>query len=171
MKKLLGLSPEKRFWRYVEKGEGCWLWIGSRQKKGYGVIGVRGTTVGAHRFSWEIATGVPAPRGYDICHACDNPSCVNPAHLFVGTRRMNIQDASRKGRLPSRVNGKHYNVKKTHCNHGHEYTAENTVWSHGKLGGERLCRQCRHRYYLNRKAKGYYDKYGEPGKARRKEIR
>lgn len=92
----------ERFWSRVSKTEetaACWLWIGSRLPKGYGRF-YPAVKVGlyAHRVSWEIANGRPVPEGLHVMHACDNPSCVNPAHLSVGTRSDNMRDAVSKGR-------------------------------------------------------------------------
>lgn len=81
---------------------GCWEWKGYKVR-GYGrtIIGSRtdGTrkTIAAHRLSYETFVG-PIPDGMDVCHKCDNPCCVNPDHLFVGTRQDNIDDRERKGR-------------------------------------------------------------------------
>ena len=84
----------------VVKSDGCWLWTG-HTVRGYGEIGLggrAGRNLKAHRVSWELANG-PIPPGLLVCHHCDTPACVNPAHLFLGTVRDNALDASRKGRL------------------------------------------------------------------------
>lgn len=89
-----------RFWEKVDRAEGCWLWTGAKSS-GYGKIqrGQRGAGyVWAHRVAWELTVG-PIPDGLQVLHACDNPPCVNPAHLFLGTRSDNMRDAASKGRL------------------------------------------------------------------------
>lgn len=96
-----GLSEETRFkMQYKEVGE-CWEWIGAVEKDGYGVF--QGAVLGimyhrAHRFSWAFHTQSRIPKGMFICHSCDNPRCVNPAHLWMGTLRENYEDMVRKGR-------------------------------------------------------------------------
>jgi hypothetical protein len=85
-----------RFWRHVEKTDGCWLWTGKANVSGYGVINLNTRTMFAHRFLWTETHG-PIPDGLYLCHHCDTPRCVNPAHLFLGTQKDNMQDYARKG--------------------------------------------------------------------------
>lgn len=102
-------SDHKRFWGKVKKtGDGgCWNWQGSKSS-GYGVIslgGRAGRDWRAHRISWELCK-CPIPDGLFVLHRCDNPPCVNPEHLFLGTQLMNMRDMTEKGRgRPGRLFG------------------------------------------------------------------
>lgn len=85
-----------------DPSSGCWLWTGAMHSNGYGLMstGSRNSLVRAHRLALELA-GVAVPAGMDVCHRCDTPPCVNPSHLFVGSRLDNMRDAKRKGRTCS----------------------------------------------------------------------
>jgi hypothetical protein len=96
------------FFKRVRKTEFCWNWTGLHNNKGYGVINRHHShrmTV-ASRVSWEIHRG-PIPDGLFVCHHCDNPLCVNPEHLFLGTQTDNMQDCKRKGRLNITASERH----------------------------------------------------------------
>jgi hypothetical protein len=132
-------SLEERFWAKVDRAgpEECWGWRAGRQRYGYGSFWT-GRTIGmdkAHRVAYELAVG-PIPAGLEILHDCDNPPCVNPNHLRVGTHAENMEDARTKGRLkppPPRWR------RETHCKRGHEFTDANVYHS---SHGYRQCREC-----------------------------
>lgn len=86
---------------------GCWEWIGSKYSSGYGQTSINNKKFTAHRISYELFIG-DYIKGMDICHSCDNPSCVSPFHLFLGTRLENMQDMVAKGR--GRKMGQHPSV-------------------------------------------------------------
>lgn len=94
-------SDQEQFDTHVDKSAGddaCWIWTGHCEKKrGYGQIGWHGKSMKAHRVAFLLANGF-LPDDLEVCHSCDNPPCVNPKHLWLGTHQENVDDRERKGR-------------------------------------------------------------------------
>ena len=93
-------TVEERFWPKVDQSGGlfgCWEWTGAKAGWGYGQIKINGKHAGAHRVIYEWMHG-PIPKGLCVLHHCDNPPCVNPAHLWLGTHADNALDSCAKGR-------------------------------------------------------------------------
>ena len=123
-----GLSASERFWRMVQKTETCWLWVGWRDKDGYGLFTPIHKHVRSHRFAYEEANG-PIPDGLQIDHLCRNPPCVRPSHMEVVTAQTNVL----RGNTVAAKN-----AAKTHCKHGHPFDKVNTYL---RPDG-RQCRAC-----------------------------
>ena len=99
------MTLEERFWAKVDKSGDCWEWTGAKDR--YGQIGHNQKVKAAHRVSWEIHNGA-IPDGMCVLHRCDNPPCVRPDHLFIGTMADNCKDRDSKGRhtpLPGESHG------------------------------------------------------------------
>jgi hypothetical protein len=90
-------SDVNRFWAKVQKSEGCWEWVGHRDKDGYGSIRAQGTRIRAHRMAWQLSNE-DIPEGLMVLHKCDNPPCCNPAHLYVGGNSDNMKDKFERNR-------------------------------------------------------------------------
>lgn len=151
----------QRFWQKVDRSpDGCWLWRGERQGQGYGVVAlwINGDRerILAHRLAHVMATGDDITDRV-VMHSCDNPPCVNPDHLSVGSQLDNMRDCKTKGRM--KLDGlaigqgmstpRPASADKTECIRGHAYTEENTY--RDPKGGRR-CRQCARDYDKRRRA-------------------
>ena len=147
--KRYGKPVLERFWSKVKVGapDECWPWLGANIN-GYGRFCSSSTyVVSAPQFTWELEHAEPFPEGMDSAHSCNNPACVNPAHISPQTRQENITYAGQLGRLSHPAKGWN-NRKKTHCPHGHEYTMDNILWDRGS----RRCRICNNNQDRQRRA-------------------
>ena len=131
------------FWTSIryDAVTGCWNWTGWRNERGYAKVWYLGKMVWLHRLSAHFYLRFDLRSKLHVLHKCDNPSCFNPKHLFIGTHQDNMQDATNKGRMGS--------DQRTHCRRGHALTPENL---YARSNGERgTCKECcRVRYQKKR---------------------
>ena len=143
----------ERFAEYAfpEPNSGCWLWVGSLSPSGYGQIRVAKRGMGSLRHASHVSlelNGSPRPGRLNALHACDNPPCVNPDHLFWGTQKDNMQDAKRKGRsVPPPVCRKGARPLKEFCCRGHKMSGKNLYY---RKTGDRAYKACMH---INKRAR------------------
>lgn len=145
------MTTEERFWAKVNKTATCWEWTGAKGPQGHGVFRTEdGKTMSAYRWLWEKVNG-PVPAGLVLDHiACDNPPCVNPAHLKPATIGENVLRG-----LSTAAN----HARQTHCLRGHPLSGDNLkiIIRHTRNGGEeRVCRECT-RIRNARRSKGSAD--------------
>lgn len=124
--------------RIIDPITNCWLWRGSKDKDGYGIITVDYVEKRVHRVAYTFYIGEPIN---NVLHKleCHNKHCFNPEHLYDGTAADNVNDTL--------ISGNNYNHSKTHCSSGHEYNAENTYYWKTR----RYCLQCRKDDYERRR--------------------
>jgi hypothetical protein len=133
----------ERFWSKVEVTSTCWLWTGSRNPSGYGILRIakpagRWTTTGAHRVAYQLLVD-PVPDGLQLDHLCRVRHCVNPAHLEVVTHIENVQRG--------------YRANQTHCKRGHPLSGDNLLIT-ARETVQRQCRACRAEYSARYRQRG-----------------
>lgn len=135
------------FWSKVDRRgpDECWPWTGNKHARGYGHMKFKGVHRRATHVSWELANASPFPEGLCARHSCDNPNCVNPAHIIPGTHAENMADRKRDGRA--------YIPLRTHCRKsGHALTPDNIKM----VGGRRRCKTCFEAHAAKRLSEDYY---------------
>jgi hypothetical protein len=141
-------AAKLRFMKYVNiQDNGCWFWIGGKRGRGYGNFWTGEKQEPAHRVAYELFVG-SIPEGLWVLHHCDNPPCVNPDHLFLGDRSLNMKDAADKKR--------HQESRKTHCPHGHPYSGDNLIVN---KNGYRICKECKRNKATTDEYRKYHREY------------
>jgi hypothetical protein len=122
----------ERFWSKVDKSGDCWTWTASHRADGYGLVSVNGRFERAHRVALAL-TGIDVPEKMEVCHRCDNPSCVRPDHLFIGTHAENMRDMMSKDRFS-------WPQRQIYCLRGIHLLAKSAKID---VRGERYCYPCK----------------------------
>jgi len=134
-------TKESFFKKTIVNGS-CIEFVGGKIGGGYGRVNFNGQRFVAHRLAWELTNG-PIPEGLFVLHKCDNPPCINPDHLFLGTNKDNTQDMLAKGRRQT---------KKLFCKRGHSMAGDNIIHY---ANGKRKCKACHklvaYKSYIKRK--------------------
>ena len=149
-------NQEEIFWSRVNQDgptmphmdTNCWVVTEGFNNRGYGKLPFSWEGRKSHRYSYYLNVDQNFDRSKLVCHHCDNPPCVRPSHLFLGTAKDNGQDMSKKGRSRGQ--------KVTHCPQGHEYTKENTFIRKSKA---RQCLTCKRKQDLTNHMKYYYQNH------------
>lgn len=134
-------TEAERFFSFVSYSQdGCWEWLGTNEKAGYGWFydRTKKRSIRAHRWSYEYFCEPPGL--FFVCHHCDNPICVNPFHLYAGTVKDNTRDCIERGRHNNK------NKEKTLCLRGHPLEGENLLWIRNGTG--RQCRECKNQHNI-----------------------
>lgn len=139
--------------------DGCVLWQGWCNRKGYAQSSYHGKPWALHRLIYTLKIG-PIPPGMLACHTCDRRNCWNEAHLFLGTEADNNRDCGNKGR--------HHNSVKTHCKYGHEYTPENVYLKKGPGTLMRACLECQRIRFASPKYIAWRNAYARRRRAKLK---
>ena len=135
-----GASPNAGFFDrvHLDFQTGCWNWKRGKTTAGYGEVFFRGKVAYAHRVSAILFKGFDPNSGLQVLHRCDNPACVNPKHLFIGTALDNQRDCINKGRR------RNQNSIKTHCHKGHPLDGANLIIRKRSNGNRKSYRACLH---------------------------